>query len=103
MHIQLACLSAGYMTARPCPCIHLLKLLGPHKRGVTACACTSMQAVCLLDICKVFYDTPAAPLPRSFLGESMDPESTMVYAYYKDGGSSPTFLFCKYALDAVKM
>lgn len=33
----------------------------------------------------------------------MDPESTMAYAYYKDGGSSPTFLFCKYALDAVKM
>ncbi|KAK9825472.1 hypothetical protein WJX81_007211 [Elliptochloris bilobata] len=38
-----------------------------------------------------------------FLGESMDPESTMAYAYYKDGGSSPTFLFCKYALDGVKM
>ena len=48
------------------------------------------------------YDTLAV-LSRSFLGESMDPESTMAYAYYKDGGSSPTFLFCKYALDAVKM
>ena len=55
-----------------------------------------------LNVCELYHDV-LAPLLRSFLGESMDPESTMVYAYYKDGGSSPTFLFCKYALDAVKM
>lgn len=39
---------------------------------------------------------------HSFLGESMDPESTMAYAYYREGAASPTFLFCKYALDGVK-
>lgn len=38
----------------------------------------------------------------SFLGESMDPESTMAYAYYREGAASPTFLFCKYALDGIK-
>lgn len=31
----------------------------------------------------------------SFTSESMDPESTMVYAYYKEGSSSPTFLYPK--------
>jgi hypothetical protein len=38
-----------------------------------------------------------------FLGESLDPEGTMVYAYYKDGGASPTFLYPKYALLEQKM
>ena len=33
----------------------------------------------------------------------MDPESTMVYAYYKEGASNPTFLYPKYALKAQKM
>lgn len=37
-----------------------------------------------------------------FTGESMDPESTLCYAYYKDGNANPTFLFCKYAMDEVK-
>ncbi len=46
--------------------------------------------------------TRAGACDRSFLGESMDPESTMAYAYYREGAASPTFLFCKYALDAVK-
>lgn len=39
----------------------------------------------------------------SFLGESMDPDSTMVYAYYKEGAAQPTFLYPKYALKGVKM
>ena len=33
----------------------------------------------------------------------MDPESTMVYAYYKEGASNPTFLYPKYALKEQKM
>ena len=37
-----------------------------------------------------------------FTGESMDPESTLCYAYYKDGNANPTFLFCKFAMDEVK-
>ena len=37
-----------------------------------------------------------------FTGESMDPESTLCYAYYKDGNANPTFLFCKYAMDEIK-
>jgi hypothetical protein len=32
----------------------------------------------------------------------MDPESTMVYAYYDEGSSSPTFLYPKYALKEEK-
>lgn len=31
----------------------------------------------------------------SFTSESMDPEATMVYAYYAEGSSSPTFLYPK--------
>jgi Translationally controlled tumour protein len=38
----------------------------------------------------------------SFTSESMDPESTMVYAYYDEGSSSPTFLYPKYALKEEK-
>lgn len=37
-----------------------------------------------------------------FLGESMDPDSTMVYAFYKEGAAQPTFLYPKYALRGVK-
>lgn len=36
------------------------------------------------------------------MGENMDAEGTMAYAYYKDGASNPTFLFPAYALDEVK-
>jgi hypothetical protein len=32
----------------------------------------------------------------------MDPETTMVYAYYKEGSSSPTFLYPKYAMKEEK-
>jgi hypothetical protein len=38
-----------------------------------------------------------------FTGESMDPESTMVYAYYKEGSENPTFLFPKSAMNEIKM
>lgn len=38
-----------------------------------------------------------------FTGESMDPESTMVFAYYKEGATNPTFLFPKAAMHEVKM
>ena len=39
----------------------------------------------------------------SFTGESMDPDGTLAYAYYKEGASNPTFLFPKYALKATKV
>lgn len=32
----------------------------------------------------------------------MDPDSTMVYAYYKEGSSNPTFIYPKYALKEEK-
>ena len=32
----------------------------------------------------------------------MDPESTLAYAYYKEGAANPTFLFVKSAMDEVK-
>lgn len=38
----------------------------------------------------------------SFTTESMDPETTMIYAYYKEGSSSPTFLYPLYALKEEK-
>ncbi len=38
----------------------------------------------------------------SFSGESMDPDGTLAYAYYKEGASQPTFLFPKYALKEQK-
>ena len=37
-----------------------------------------------------------------FSGESMDPESTLAYAYYKEGAANPTFLFVKSAMDEIK-
>lgn len=33
-----------------------------------------------------------------YTSENMDPDTTMIYAYYKEGSSNPTFLFPKYAL-----
>eukprot|EP00884_Botryococcus_braunii_P017534 jgi/Botrbrau1/4464/Bobra.0348s0047.3 len=33
-----------------------------------------------------------------FIGESAEPDGTLVYAYYKDGATNPTFLFPAYAL-----
>lgn len=38
----------------------------------------------------------------SFTGESMDPDGSLAYAYYKEGASQPTFLFPKYALKGTK-
>ena len=38
----------------------------------------------------------------SFTTEGMDPETTMIYAYYKEGSSSPTFLYPLYALKEEK-
>jgi hypothetical protein len=37
-----------------------------------------------------------------FTGESMDLEGSMVYAYYKEGSSEPTFLFFKDGLKEVR-
>lgn len=37
-----------------------------------------------------------------FSGESMDPDGTLCYAYYKEGAAQPTFLFPKYALKEQK-
>ena len=48
-----------------------------------------------------FSDTPI--LARcSFLGESMDQEGTLIFAYYADGASEPKFLYPKYALQEIK-
>lgn len=41
-------------------------------------------------------------LPRSFLGESGEPDASLAFAYYKEGASDPTFLFFKYALNEEK-
>ena len=38
----------------------------------------------------------------SFTGESMDPDGSLAFAYYKEGASQPTFLFPKYALKEAK-
>jgi Translationally controlled tumour protein len=38
----------------------------------------------------------------SFVGESMKDDGTMVFAYYKDGKSDPTFLYFGDALKEVK-
>ena len=37
-----------------------------------------------------------------FTGPSMDPDATMVFAYYKEGADAPTFVYFKDALKAVK-
>ncbi|KAJ8766230.1 hypothetical protein K2173_022289 [Erythroxylum novogranatense] len=37
-----------------------------------------------------------------FVGESMKDDSTLVFAYYKDGATDPTFLYFAYALKEVK-
>ncbi|EIE25527.1 translationally-controlled tumor protein [Coccomyxa subellipsoidea C-169] len=37
-----------------------------------------------------------------FLGESMDQEGTLIFAYYADGAAEPKFLYPKYALQEIK-
>ena len=37
-----------------------------------------------------------------FTGPSMDPDATMVFAYYKEGADAPTFVYFKDAMKAVK-
>ncbi|KAL6953948.1 hypothetical protein U1Q18_042905, partial [Sarracenia purpurea var. burkii] len=37
-----------------------------------------------------------------FVGESMHDDSTMVFAYYKDGATDPTFLYFAHGLKEVK-
>lgn len=43
------------------------------------------------------------PVCCSFMGESTDPEGTLVYAYYSEGAENPTFLYPKYALKERKV
>lgn len=38
----------------------------------------------------------------SFVGESMHDDGTMVFAYYKDGATDPTFLYFAHGLKEVK-
>ena len=47
-------------------------------------------------------ETDIASVCCSFTTESMDPDATMIYAYYKEGSSNPTFLYPVYALRAEK-
>ena len=37
-----------------------------------------------------------------FTGPSMDPDATMVFAYYKEGAAAPTFVYFLDALNEVK-
>nr|BAF46857.1 translationally controlled tumor protein [Ipomoea nil] len=41
-------------------------------------------------------------VPEFFVGESMSDDSTLVFAYYKDGASDPTFLYFAHGLKEVK-
>lgn len=38
----------------------------------------------------------------SFVGESMHDDGSLVFAYYKDGATDPTFLYFAYGLKEVK-
>ena len=38
----------------------------------------------------------------SFVGDSMEDDKSLVFAYYKDGKSDPTFLYFSDALKEVK-
>lgn len=38
----------------------------------------------------------------SFVGESMGDDSTLVFAYYKDGATDPTFLYFAHGLKEIK-
>ncbi|KAE9444659.1 hypothetical protein C3L33_23443, partial [Rhododendron williamsianum] len=40
--------------------------------------------------------------PKLFVGESMHDDSTLVFAYYKDGATDPTFLYFGHGLKEVK-
>ena len=37
-----------------------------------------------------------------FVGESMHDDGTLVFAYYKDGATDPTFLYLAYSLKEIK-
>ena len=58
-----------------------------------------LPAGALLQFCSC---THALHCACSFTGESMDPEQTLLYAYYADGKAEPTFLYPKFALKEEK-
>lgn len=39
---------------------------------------------------------------HSFVGEGMHDDGTMVFAYYKEGATDPTFIYIAYGLKEVK-
>jgi len=39
---------------------------------------------------------------NSFVGESMKDDATVVFAYYKDGATNPTFLYFSHGLKEIK-
>lgn len=39
---------------------------------------------------------------NSFVGESMKDEASVVFAYYKDGATNPTFLYFSHGLKEIK-
>ncbi|RRT82871.1 hypothetical protein GW17_00010339, partial [Ensete ventricosum] len=41
-------------------------------------------------------------LKGSFVGESMHDDGSVVFAYYKDGATDPTFLYFAYGLKEIK-
>jgi hypothetical protein len=40
--------------------------------------------------------------PHSFVGEGMSDDAGLVFAYYKEGASDPTFLYFAHDLKVVK-
>jgi hypothetical protein len=40
--------------------------------------------------------------PRSFVGEGMSDDAGLVFAYYKEGASDPTFLYFAHGVKVVK-
>ncbi|KAK5771956.1 hypothetical protein PVK06_048212 [Gossypium arboreum] len=68
------------------------------------------QAIKVVDIVDTFrlQEQPAfdkkqfVTYMKSFVGESMHDDGSLVFAYYKDGATNPTFLYFPYGLKEVK-
>ncbi|CAL5400547.1 unnamed protein product [Camellia sinensis] len=56
----------------------------------------------MFSLSAVFCTAPSATNHRCFVGESMRDDSTLVFAYYKEGATDPTFLYLAYGLKEVK-
>lgn len=52
--------------------------------------------------CQTFVTQTILIFFGSFVGESMHDDSSMVFAYYREGATDPTFLYFAYGLREVK-